>query len=138
MFNHPHSCLFLIVKIIYSHFIFLHALRTHTYTTHTHTTHTHPHTHTCTHSHTHTHNTHNCSLDADYIVKVGDSALSKELFPECYCEILGAVRPVRWSAPETLQEGLCTIKSNVVSVLPPSLGSHEARVTNTIHMLGNS
>lgn len=48
-------------------------------------------------------------------MKVADEALAHEFYPECYYTLYGAVRPVRWAAIETLQEGLCTSQSNVVS-----------------------
>lgn len=48
-------------------------------------------------------------------MKVSDGALAQQLHPECYYTLFGATRPVRWAAVETLQEGLCTSRSNVVS-----------------------
>jgi len=57
------------------------------------------------------------SLDTNYEVKISDSALTQCFFPECYSTVRGTVRPVRWAAIETLQEGLCTSQSNVVSNL---------------------
>ena len=57
-----------------------------------------------------------CRLDTNFTVKVSDEALSQEFYPECYHPVYGAIRPVRWAAMETLQEGLCTSQSNVVSV----------------------
>lgn len=54
-------------------------------------------------------------LDRDYTVKVTDGALAQHLYPECYYTLFGATRPVRWAAVETLQEGLCTSRSNIVS-----------------------
>lgn len=54
-------------------------------------------------------------LDSDCTVKVSDGALAQQFHPECYYTLFGATRPVRWSAVETLQEGLCTVHSNVVS-----------------------
>ncbi|XP_064404789.1 mucin-2-like isoform X2 [Halichondria panicea] len=57
----------------------------------------------------------NCLLDTNYLVKVSDGALSQEFFPNCYHVIKGALRPVRWAAPETFAEGLCTSQSNVWS-----------------------
>ena len=56
-----------------------------------------------------------CSLDTNFIVKISDGALSHEFYPECYHAVYGAIRPVRWAAIETLQEGLCSSQSNVVS-----------------------
>lgn len=53
--------------------------------------------------------------DSGNVVKVSDGALAQQLHPECYYTLFGATRPVRWAAVETLQEGLCTVKSNVVS-----------------------
>ena len=47
-------------------------------------------------------------------MRVCDGALSQEFYPECYHQVYGAVRPVRWAAIETLQEGLCSVQSNVV------------------------
>ncbi|XP_065908373.1 uncharacterized protein [Dysidea avara] len=38
-----------------------------------------------------------------------------DFYPECYHVVYGAQRPVRWSALETLQGGLCTLPSNVWS-----------------------
>ena len=55
------------------------------------------------------------SLDTNYTVKVSDGALSLEFYPECYQAVYGTIRPVRWAAIETLQEGLGTSQSNVVS-----------------------
>lgn len=57
-----------------------------------------------------------CRLDSNFTVRVCDGALSQEFYPECYHQVYGAVRPVRWAAIETLQEGLCTVQSNVVRV----------------------
>lgn len=54
-------------------------------------------------------------LDSNCTVKVTDGALAQQLHPECYYTLFGATRPVRWAAVETLQEGLCTSRSNVVS-----------------------
>lgn len=62
-----------------------------------------------------------CRLDTNYLVKVSDGALSQEFFPNCYHVIKGALRPVRWAAPETFAEGLCTSQSNVVSIMTGSL-----------------
>ena len=56
-----------------------------------------------------------CRLDSGYVVKVSDGALAQQFYPECYYTLFGATRPVRWAAVETLQEGLCTVRSNVVS-----------------------
>ena len=53
-------------------------------------------------------------LDSVYTVKISDGALAQQFYPECYYTLFGATRPVRWAAVETLQEGLCTVKSNVV------------------------
>lgn len=55
------------------------------------------------------------SLDTNYQVKISDGALSQCFYQECYHAVRGTVRPVRWAAIETLQEGLCTSQSNVVS-----------------------
>lgn len=54
-------------------------------------------------------------LDSGCTVKVTDAALTQQFYPECYYTLFGATRPVRWAAVETLQEGLCTVRSNVVS-----------------------
>ena len=56
------------------------------------------------------------SLDEGYTLKLGDGALMSDFYPECYHVVYGAQRPVRWSALETLQGGLCTQQSNVVSI----------------------
>lgn len=58
----------------------------------------------------------NCWLDTNYTLKLSDSVLSQDFYPEAYANIKGAIRPVKWSAIETLQEGLITTQSNVVSV----------------------
>lgn len=57
----------------------------------------------------------NCWLDTNYQIKISDGALSQEFYPDCYSTIKGALRPVKWSALETLQEGLTTTQSNVWS-----------------------
>lgn len=57
----------------------------------------------------------NCYLDTNYQVKISDGALSQCFYPDCYNAVRGTVRPVRWAALETLQEGLCTSQSNVWS-----------------------
>jgi serine/threonine protein kinase len=57
----------------------------------------------------------NCVLDTDCTVRVSDGALAQQFYPECYYTLFGATRPVRWAAVETLQEGLCTFRSNVWS-----------------------
>ena len=59
----------------------------------------------------------NCWLDIGFTLKLSDGALSQEFFPDSYANIKGAVRPVKWSAIETLQEGLITSQSNVVSFI---------------------
>ena len=56
-----------------------------------------------------------CRLDSECRVHVSDGALAQEFHPDCYHTVYGAVRSVRWAAVETLQEGLCTARSNVVS-----------------------
>lgn len=56
----------------------------------------------------------NCWLDAGFVLKLSDGALSQDFYPECYTSIKGAVRSVKWAAIETLQEGLITVQSNVV------------------------
>ena len=56
-------------------------------------------------------------LDSDCTVKVSDGALAQQFYPECYYTLFGATRPVRWAAVETLQEGLCTVRSNVVRII---------------------
>ena len=58
-----------------------------------------------------------CSLDAGYTLKFGDGALMimSDFYLECYHVIMyGAQWPVRWSAMETLQGGLCSLPSNLV------------------------
>jgi hypothetical protein len=57
----------------------------------------------------------NCVLDSGCVVKISDGALAQQFHPECYYTLFGATRPVRWAAVETLQEGLCTVRSNVWS-----------------------
>ena len=59
----------------------------------------------------------NCWLDTGFKIKISDGALSQEFYPNCYTMIKGAIRPVKWSAIETLQEGLITTQSNVVSLI---------------------
>ena len=54
-------------------------------------------------------------LDTNHTVRVSDGALAQQFYPDCYYAVYGATRPVRWAAVETLQEGLCTAQSNVVS-----------------------
>lgn len=55
------------------------------------------------------------SIDSNFTVKVGDGALTYDLYPDFYHAVYGVRRPVRWAALETLTQGICEVKSNVVS-----------------------
>ena len=49
-------------------------------------------------------------------MKISDGALTPDLYPDLYHKVYGVKRPVRWSALETLTQGICGSKSNVVSI----------------------
>ena len=55
------------------------------------------------------------SIDSNFTLKIGDSALTYDLLPDFYHCVYGVRRPVRWAALETLTQGICETKSNVVS-----------------------
>jgi serine/threonine protein kinase len=57
----------------------------------------------------------NCYMDANFTVKISDGALTSDLYPDLYHKVYGVKRPVRWSALETLTQGICGSKSNVWS-----------------------
>ena len=58
-----------------------------------------------------------CRLDEEGVVKVGDFGMARDVYSHLYyrgdkhSEI-----PVKWSAPETLTDGLSTVMSDVVSI----------------------
>ncbi|XP_055686405.1 tyrosine-protein kinase Drl isoform X1 [Lutzomyia longipalpis] len=61
--------------------------------------------------------TRNCVIDAEMNVKICDSGLSRDLFPDDYhCLGDNENRPVRWLALETLQKKLFVISSDVWSL----------------------
>uniref|UniRef100_A0A1B0GND1 Uncharacterized protein n=1 Tax=Phlebotomus papatasi TaxID=29031 RepID=A0A1B0GND1_PHLPP len=61
--------------------------------------------------------TRNCVIDGDMNVKICDSGLSRDLFPDDYhCLGDNENRPVRWLALETLQKKLFVISSDIWSL----------------------
>ena len=56
-------------------------------------------------------------LDEKGVVRVGDFGLSRDVYTHLYYKADKHSKiPVKWSAPETLNDGLCTEKSDVVGV----------------------
>ena len=54
-------------------------------------------------------------LDADYVVKVGDFGLARDVYSHLYYRANKHARvPIKWASPETLNDGLCNEKSDVV------------------------
>ena len=54
-------------------------------------------------------------LDEKGVVRVGDFGLSRDVYAHLYYRADKHSKiPVKWSAPEMLNDGLCTEKSDVV------------------------
>ncbi|XP_055374417.1 tyrosine-protein kinase Drl-like isoform X2 [Condylostylus longicornis] len=61
--------------------------------------------------------TRNCFLDGDFNVKICDSALSRDLFPDDYhCLGDNENRPIKWMALETIQKRIHTSTSDIWSL----------------------
>ena len=58
-----------------------------------------------------------CRLDEDLVVKVADFGLSKDLYEKLYYVSKDRTQkmPLKWMAPESLDDSIYTIKSDVVS-----------------------
>ena len=66
-------------------------------------------------------------LDEEGVVRVGDFGLARDVYSHLYYRAdKHSQIPVKWSAPEVLNDGLCTEKSDVVSC---SLAMHISSVT---------
>ena len=56
-----------------------------------------------------------CRIDADYVIKVGDFGLSRDIYCRNYYQGgRGEKAPARWMPIEALVDGLWTEKSDVV------------------------
>ena len=56
-------------------------------------------------------------LDENYVVKVGDFGLARDVYSHLYYRGNKHSRiPVKWAAPEMLNDGICTEKSDVVCI----------------------
>lgn len=54
------------------------------------------------------------SKGSDRVVKIGDFGLAKDLYTQDYYQVEGQRKlPVRWMAPEALQQGKFTIESDI-------------------------
>lgn len=55
-------------------------------------------------------------LDAELVAKVGDFGLSRDIYSTDYytCDNKKKL-PYRWMAPESMEDGKCTEKTDVVS-----------------------
>jgi len=51
------------------------------------------------------------------MVKISDSAFSADLHPDGYWMGDGKAVPIRWMAPESLEQGIFDTKSDVVRIL---------------------
>ena len=57
-------------------------------------------------------------LDEKSTVKVGDFGLARDVYSHLYYRADKHTNiPIKWSAPEVLNDGLCTEKSDVVGLL---------------------
>ena len=60
-----------------------------------------------------------CRIDAHFVIKVADFGLSEDVYAKNYFrqEQGSAMKlPVKWMAPESLQDGVFSEKTDVVSV----------------------
>lgn len=58
-----------------------------------------------------------CRLDEQGTAKVGDFGLARDIYAHLYYRgDRHSKIPVKWSAPETLNDGLCTVMSDIVSI----------------------
>lgn len=56
-----------------------------------------------------------CRIDKDFTVKVADFGLSRDIYSKEYYSCLNKQKlPVKWMAPESLEHGRYTSKSDVV------------------------
>eukprot|EP00051_Salpingoeca_urceolata_P011725 m.145602 g.145602 ORF g.145602 m.145602 type:complete len:685 (+) comp17227_c0_seq4:56-2110(+) len=56
----------------------------------------------------------NCLVDDDWTVKIGDFGLTRDMYSRTYYRMTGAAPlPIRWMAPEALEDGLFTTQSDV-------------------------
>jgi len=55
--------------------------------------------------------------DADYILKIADFGLSRDLYEKEYYKLddMNKALPIKWMAIECIKEGKFTVKSDVVS-----------------------
>lgn len=56
-------------------------------------------------------------IDEDFVIKIADFGLSEDIYLKNYFrQVSSAVKlPVKWMAPESLHEGVFSVKSDVVS-----------------------
>ena len=60
-----------------------------------------------------------CRLDAHFVIKIADFGLSEDVYARNYFrqgEGPSVKLPVKWMAPESLQDGIFSDKTDVVSV----------------------
>lgn len=51
----------------------------------------------------------NCLVNEDYVVKIGDFGLTRNIYSSEYYRCTGsAPLPIRWMAPESIEDGICT------------------------------
>ena len=59
-----------------------------------------------------------CRLDENGVVRVGDFGLARDIYSHLYYRADKHSKiPVKWSAPEMLNDAICTEKSDVVCFL---------------------
>ena len=62
-------------------------------------------------------------IDDTFVIKVADFGLSESVYTKSYFKLANhskAKLPLKWMAPESLNDGIFTEKTDVVTVLHPS------------------
>ncbi|KAK8773288.1 hypothetical protein V5799_012180 [Amblyomma americanum] len=64
----------------------------------------------------------NCMLSEDFVVRVADFGLSRDIYEKDYYSSDNKTKlPVKWMAPESLEKGIYSYKSDVVQHHAPVL-----------------